>query len=37
MVKFLKTIEPVHDYRTVGGGMGGVREDHEQFDMGAEI
>ncbi len=37
MVKFLKAIEVVDDYRKVGGGMGGVREDEQQFDMGAEI
>ena len=37
MVKFLRSIEVVADYRDVGMGMGGVREDHQQFDMGAEI
>jgi DMSO/TMAO reductase YedYZ molybdopterin-dependent catalytic subunit/thiosulfate reductase cytochrome b subunit len=37
MVKFLRRIELVGDYREVGGGMGGVREDEQQFDMGAEI
>lgn len=37
MVKFLRSIEFVSDYRTVGEGMGGVREDHQQYDMGAEI
>ena len=37
MVKFLKTIEVIDDDRKVGGGMGGVREDEQQFDMGAEI
>jgi DMSO/TMAO reductase YedYZ molybdopterin-dependent catalytic subunit/thiosulfate reductase cytochrome b subunit len=37
MVKFLRAIEVVDDYRTLGGGMGGVREDEQQFDMGAEI
>ncbi|GAC1333408.1 MAG: hypothetical protein NVSMB14_00220 [Isosphaeraceae bacterium] len=37
MVKFLKSIEVVADYRKVGDGMGGVREDEQQFDMGAEI
>jgi DMSO/TMAO reductase YedYZ molybdopterin-dependent catalytic subunit/thiosulfate reductase cytochrome b subunit len=37
MVKFLRAIEVVAEYRTVGEGMGGVREDHQQFDMGAEI
>ncbi|HEX5446468.1 MAG TPA: molybdopterin-dependent oxidoreductase, partial [Pirellulales bacterium] len=37
MVKFLRSIEFVADYRTVGEGMGGVREDRQQYDMGAEI
>ena len=37
MVKFLRAIEVVDDYRTVGDGMGGVRADEQQFDMGAEI
>lgn len=37
MVKFLRSIEFVEDYRKVGGGMGGVREDMQQYDMGAQI
>jgi len=37
MVKFLRAIEVVADYLTVGEGMGGVREDRQQYDMGAEI
>jgi hypothetical protein len=37
MVKFLGSIEFVEDYRTIGDGMGGVREDKQQYDMGAEI
>jgi thiosulfate reductase cytochrome b subunit len=37
MVKYLKSIELVDSYRHVGAGMGGVREDEQQFDMGAEI
>jgi methionine sulfoxide reductase catalytic subunit len=37
MVKFLRSIEFVDDYRRIGEGMGGVREDHQQYDMGAEI
>lgn len=37
MVKFLRAIEVVVDYRKLGDGMGGVREDEQQFDMGAEI
>ena len=37
MVKFLRSIEFVADYHEVGEGMGGVREDHQQYDMGAEM
>ena len=37
MVKFLRRIEVVDDYYQIGDGMGGVREDEQQFDMGAEI
>jgi sulfoxide reductase catalytic subunit YedY len=37
MVKYLRSIEFVEDYRQIGGGMGGIREDEQQFDMGAEI
>jgi DMSO/TMAO reductase YedYZ molybdopterin-dependent catalytic subunit len=37
MVKFVRAIEVVGDYRQVGDGMGGVREDKQQFDMGAGI
>ncbi len=37
MVKFLRSIEFVEDYRKIGGGMVGVREDEQQYDMGAEI
>jgi hypothetical protein len=37
MVKFLRAIEVVDDYRHVGGGMGGVREDLQHYDLGAEI
>jgi sulfoxide reductase catalytic subunit YedY len=37
MVKFLRSIEVVDDYRKIGDGMGGIREDKQQFDMGAEI
>jgi DMSO/TMAO reductase YedYZ molybdopterin-dependent catalytic subunit/thiosulfate reductase cytochrome b subunit len=37
MVKFLRSIEVVADYRELGEGMGGVREDEERFDMGAQI
>lgn len=37
MVKYLRSIEVVEDYRKVGGGLGGIREDMQEFDMGAEI
>ncbi len=37
MVKFLRAIEVVADYRSVGEGRGGAREDHQQYDMGAQI
>ncbi len=37
MVKWLKTIELVEDYRTVGEGHGGYREDFEYYGTGAEI
>ena len=37
MVKFLRSIEFIEDYRKIGGGMGGVREDEQQYDMGAQI
>jgi DMSO/TMAO reductase YedYZ molybdopterin-dependent catalytic subunit len=37
MTKFLRAIEVVDDYRKVGDGMGGVREDEQQYDMGVEI
>lgn len=37
MVKFLCAIEVVDDYCRVGRGMGGVREDEQHYDLGAEI
>jgi len=37
MVKWLKTIELVEDYRTVGEGQGGYREDFQYYGTGAEI
>jgi sulfoxide reductase catalytic subunit YedY len=37
MVKYLRRIDVIEDYRTIGAGMGGVREDEQQYDMGAEI
>jgi DMSO/TMAO reductase YedYZ molybdopterin-dependent catalytic subunit len=37
MVKYLRAIEVVGDYRNVGDGMGGVREDEQEYDMEAGI
>jgi DMSO/TMAO reductase YedYZ molybdopterin-dependent catalytic subunit len=37
MVKWIKKIELVEDYRTVGEGHGGYREDFEYYGTGAEI
>ncbi len=37
MVKYLRSIDVVEDYHKIGAGMGGVREDEQQYDMGAEI
>jgi methionine sulfoxide reductase catalytic subunit len=37
MVKYLRSIEVVEDYRKVGEGCGGIREDMQEYDMGAEI
>ncbi|HVW36934.1 MAG TPA: molybdopterin-dependent oxidoreductase, partial [Pirellulales bacterium] len=37
MVKYLRSIEVVDDYRRIGRGMGGVREDEQQYDKGAQI
>jgi DMSO/TMAO reductase YedYZ molybdopterin-dependent catalytic subunit/thiosulfate reductase cytochrome b subunit len=37
MVKYLRAVEAVADYRKVGDGMGGIREDVQQFDMSAHI
>ncbi len=37
MVKYLRAIELVDDYRKVGDGWGGIREDTQQFDMSAHI
>lgn len=37
MVKWLKSIELVEDYRKVGEGQGGYREDFQYFGTGAEI
>jgi DMSO/TMAO reductase YedYZ molybdopterin-dependent catalytic subunit/thiosulfate reductase cytochrome b subunit len=35
MVKYLRAIELVRDYREIGEGMGGVREDEQQYDKEA--
>lgn len=32
-----RAVEVVSDSRDIGDGMGGIREDKQQFDMGAEI
>ena len=37
MVKYLHSIELVDDYRTIGEGQGGSREDAQFFGRGAEI
>ena len=37
MVKYLRSIELVADYRTIWEGQGGFREDIQFYSMGAEI
>ncbi|MGI8825845.1 MAG: molybdopterin-dependent oxidoreductase [Chloroflexota bacterium] len=37
MVKWLRAIEFIEDYRSVGEGMGGWREDHQYYDIEAGI
>jgi sulfoxide reductase catalytic subunit YedY len=37
MVKWLKSIELVEDYRKFGEGQGGYREDFQYYGTGAEI
>jgi methionine sulfoxide reductase catalytic subunit len=37
MVKWLKSIEFVSDYKSIGMGQGGHREDHMYYDISAEI
>jgi sulfoxide reductase catalytic subunit YedY len=37
MVKYLRSIELIEDYRTIGEGQGGSREDAQFFGRGAEI
>ena len=36
-MKYLHSIELIADYRTVGDGQGGSREDAQFFGRGAEI
>ncbi len=37
MVKYLRSIELIADYRTIGDGQGGSREDTQFMGRGAEI
>jgi DMSO/TMAO reductase YedYZ molybdopterin-dependent catalytic subunit len=37
MVKWLRSIEFVDDYRRIGDGLGGYREDIQHFGVGAPI
>lgn len=37
MVKWLRAIEFIEDYRSVGEGMGGWREDYQYYDIEAGI
>ncbi len=37
MVKWIKSIEFVSDYKNIGKGQGGHREDHLYYDIGAGI
>ena len=37
MVKYLRSIEFVADYSTIGEGQGGFREDFQYYGRGAEI
>ncbi|GHO51977.1 molybdopterin-dependent oxidoreductase [Ktedonobacter robiniae] len=37
MVKYLRSIELVADYATIGEGQGGFREDVQFYSMGAEV
>jgi DMSO/TMAO reductase YedYZ molybdopterin-dependent catalytic subunit/thiosulfate reductase cytochrome b subunit len=37
MVKWIKSIEFVEDYRKIGLGRGGYREDNEYYNRGAQI
>jgi methionine sulfoxide reductase catalytic subunit len=37
MVKYVRRIEFVHDYRHIGAGQGGWREDHQYYSQEAGI
>jgi sulfoxide reductase catalytic subunit YedY len=37
MVKYLRAIEFVADYHTIGQGQGGWREDHQYYSQEAGI
>jgi hypothetical protein len=37
MVKHVRRIEFVHDYRNIGAGQGGRREDHQYYSQEAGI
>jgi DMSO/TMAO reductase YedYZ molybdopterin-dependent catalytic subunit len=37
MVKYIRSIELVEDYRTIGKGRGGFREDFQYYGRTAEI
>lgn len=37
MVKYLRSIEVAEDYRQIGGGQGGFREDEQYYGASAEI
>jgi methionine sulfoxide reductase catalytic subunit len=37
MVKWIQSIEFVSDYKNIGRGQGGHREDHMYYDIGAGI
>ncbi len=37
MVKYIRAIEFVEDYKTIGQGQGGWREDYQYFSQEAGI
>jgi methionine sulfoxide reductase catalytic subunit len=37
MVKYIRRIELVSDYRHIGAGQGGWREDHQYYSQEAGI